>query len=148
MAFVVSLRSEDLETKHGSIIVSKRDNLILSTGYNGLIKGADHNMFPTSGKEKYSVMIHSEENCLLNTSRSIRDYPGGVKMYVTGKPCPGCLQKIWNSGIDHIVMAKRKGTKLETPETDIIFSKIVKSTGIIIEEMEVDNNWLLPLIKQ
>ena len=147
LAFVVSLRSEDIETKHGSLIVSKRDNLILATGYNGLIRGSQPGVFPVTRPEKYPVMIHSEENALFNLSRSIRDYHGGVKMYVTGKPCTNCLQRIWQSGIDHLIVAKRQGTKLETTESDLLFNKIIHETGIRIDYMDINNDWILQLFK-
>lgn len=145
LAFVVSLRSEDPDTKHGAVIVTKKDNLILATGYNALIRGAKPGDLPTTRPEKYPFFIHSEENALLNLSRSIRDYPGGAKIYITGKPCLNCLQRVWNAGIDEIIMAKRQGTKLETPETNTFFDKIIQITGIKLREMEINNDWLLQL---
>lgn len=147
LAFIISLRSEDVETKHGSIIVSNKGNLILATGYNGLIRGASFGSFPVTRPDKYPVMIHSEENALLNLSRSIRDYPGGVRMYITGKPCTSCLQRIWQAGIEHIIIARRRGTVLETVDSDLLFNKIVLETGMRIDYMDVDNDWVLQLFK-
>jgi hypothetical protein len=43
-------------------------------------------------------------------------------------------------------MAKRTGTKLETEDSNKLFEKIVKDTGIKIRELEVDNSWLVQLI--
>ena len=86
-------------------------------------------------------MMHSEQNSLLNVSRSIRDYPGGVKIYVTGRPCLVCLQMIFQAGIDTIYMAKRQG-QTDDESTNYLFNKIVKETNLKIIELDINNKWL------
>lgn len=146
LAFVVSCRSEDPDTKHGSVAVSRDNHVIIGTGYNGLIRGANPNNFNLNRPFKYDVMCHSEVNCILNCSIPPRTYPGGVDLYVSGKPCTDCLQFIYQAGIDTIYMAKRQGTKLESKETEDLFNKIVNEVGINIIELDINNSWLAQIL--
>lgn len=101
MAFVVAQRSFDPNTKCGCIIVSK-DNRILSTGYNGPIKGSSDAKIPLVRPQKYYHMIHAEENALLAYSGSAQDIQGATA-YVTGRPCHRCLRGLLQKGITKIV---------------------------------------------
>ena len=49
IALVTSLKSKDLNTKVGAVLVD-RDNHIVGTGYNGFPKGVDDEQLP-SGRE-------------------------------------------------------------------------------------------------
>jgi deoxycytidylate deaminase len=93
LAFVISSRSEDPDTKHGSVIVTNNSNLIIGSGYNALPRKLNPNNYDLTRPGKYSIMIHSEENALLNLSRPIKDYTDGARIYVTGK----CSSKIMAS---------------------------------------------------
>lgn len=101
MAFIVAQRSFDPSSKCGSVIVSK-DNRVLSTGYNGPIKGSKDEDVPLDRPRKYCHMIHGEENALLAYNGSYHDIQGGT-IYVTGRPCHRCLRGILQKGIKRIV---------------------------------------------
>ncbi len=145
IAFIVSARSRDQETKHGTVIVDK-NNLILGTGYNSFIKGVNDASLPALRPNKYPFMIHSELNAILNCKVLPREVHGGGKAYVTGKCCNHCLQSLIQSGVNDIYMADRRGTTLENDETDEVFNKIVEQSGVNINTLEFDLGWIKEII--
>ena len=101
LASVVAKRSCDPQTQHGAVIVGLNKE-ILSTGYNGFVRGINDEVLPNLRPEKYTWMIHAEHNAILNCARN------GIKLqnstiYVTGPPCIYCLQYIYQVGITHII---------------------------------------------
>jgi len=141
LAFLVSARSRDQETKHGTVIVD-RNNLILGTGYNSFIKGMNDASLPKIRPNKYPYMIHSELNAILNCKVLPREVAGGGKAYVTGRCCNHCLQSLIQSGVKEINMANRRGTMLEDEKTLEIFNQIVKETGVIVRSVDYDLKWI------
>lgn len=145
IAFIVSARSRDEETKHGTVIVDK-NNLILGTGYNSFIKGVDDASLPSLRPNKYPFMIHSELNAVLNCKVLPREVLGGGKAYVTGKCCNHCLQSLIQAGVNEIYMADRQGTELESEDTEKIFKTIVSESKIKINVIKYDLNWIKQII--
>ena len=126
--FLISMRSPDT-TKHGAIIVGP-NNSVLSQGYNGPVDGMDDSFIPMTRPDKYSYMIHAEENSILSFNGYI---PEGSRIYVTGMPCSKCTRMILRKRIFHIIygpqgsncvdeldlkatlfMIEQKGAKLES----------------------------------
>ena len=103
MAYVVAQRSIDPDTKCGCVIVSK-DNRVLSTGYNGPIKGSIDSNIPLTRPAKYPHLLHSEENALLAYGGSHQDIQSSTA-YVTIRPCHRCLRMLLQKGITKIVYA-------------------------------------------
>lgn len=101
MCYLVSQRSPDPSTKCGAVLVG-HDRSILSTGYNGPIKGADDAMVPLDRPAKYGHLLHAEENCLLAYSGGKQELIDAT-MYVTGAPCHKCLRMIIQKGVKNIV---------------------------------------------
>jgi len=101
MCYLVAQRSPDPSTKCGAVLVSG-ERKILSTGYNGPIKGSDDSMIPLERPAKYAHLLHAEENCLLAYNGSYQDIVGST-MYVTGRPCHKCLRMILQKGVKRIV---------------------------------------------
>jgi len=101
ICFLIAQRSIDPSTKCGAVLVSA-DKRILSTGYNGPIKGSKDELVPLERPAKYAHMIHSEENCLLSYFGSAQDLIDST-IYITGAPCHDCLRKILQKGIYKIV---------------------------------------------
>jgi dCMP deaminase len=106
MCFLVAQRSIDPSTKCGAVLVSS-DKRILSTGYNGPIKGVDDSIIPLERPDKYAHILHAEENCLLAYAGSTQDLVGAT-MYVTGNPCHKCLRMILQKGIRNIVVSSNQ----------------------------------------
>src|SRR5690348_5306194 len=81
MAYLISKRSTCERLHVGCIIV--RDNRIISTGYNGHIKGAPHNSNIVDGHEQ--MTIHAEVNAITDAaSRGVKIE--GATAYVTHYP--------------------------------------------------------------
>ena len=109
VAMLAARRSKDPSTQVGACIVS-RDNIIISTGYNGMPKGCSDDEFPwaRTGEEnetKYPYVVHAELNAVLNANgRDLR----GSKLYVALFPCNECAKAIIQSGIREIVYLSDK----------------------------------------
>jgi dCMP deaminase len=102
IARVVSSRSTCDRKFVGAVIV--RDKTILSTGYNGSIRGMPHcSEVGHMMEEGHCVAtIHAESNAILQAAKN------GVSIdessiYVTASPCWNCFKQVANSGIRRIV---------------------------------------------
>ena len=125
-AEVFAYRSTCLKRKYGAVIV--KDDVVISTGYNGAPRGFDNccdlgtcprieqNMHQGEG---YGICraIHAEENALLNCSRQ---QTLGADLYLVGinpkdnsiheaKPCPMCARLIIQAGINKVYLRVGEG---------------------------------------
>jgi len=98
----VATRSTCSRKHVGAVIV--RDKTILSTGYNGSIRGlphcddADHMM-----EDGHCVRtIHAESNAIVQAAKNGSAIDAAA-IYVTASPCWACFKLIANSGIRRIV---------------------------------------------
>jgi dCMP deaminase len=85
--------------KHvGAVIV--RDKAILSTGYNGSIRGAPHCTEVGCLIENSHCVrtVHAEANALIQAAQHGVRLEGSV-IYVTASPCFNCFKLIANAGI-------------------------------------------------
>ena len=102
IAMLAAKRSKDPNTQVGACIVSQ-DNIIISTGYNGMPKGCSDDEYPweRDGEQtKYPYVVHAELNAVLNANgRDLR----GSKLYVALFPCNECTKAIIQSGIAEVV---------------------------------------------
>ena len=114
VAMLAARRSKDPSTQVGACIVSQ-DNIIISTGYNGMPKGCSDDEFPwdrTGEDTKYPYVVHAELNAILNASgRDLR----GSRLYVALFPCNECAKAIIQSGIREIYYLSDKYA--DTPTT-------------------------------
>lgn len=102
LAYAISQRSVDKSSVHGACLVSK-DNRLLSIGYNGPIRSSSPSEDDlTTRPSKYFVMIHAEENCILNYHGSYSDLDEAT-IYITGEPCHRCLRTVLQKGIKKII---------------------------------------------
>lgn len=90
------------DRKHvGAIIV--RGKTILSTGYNGSIRGLPH--CDTVGHEMENGhcvrTIHAEANAIVQASRHGIQIEN-AEIYITASPCYNCFKMIANAGINRI----------------------------------------------
>lgn len=112
IACLVSIRSPDPSTKHGSVIVDS-NNRILGVGYNGWPRGGDESIYPTTRPDKYKYMIHSEKNAINNCTGTIVD----ATLYVTGVPCNLCMQDIIQAGIKRVCFGNIQSACVEGSES-------------------------------
>ena len=107
IAMLAARRSKDPSTQVGACIVSP-DNIIISTGYNGMPKGCSDDEFPWDREgeiTKYPFVVHAELNAILNASgRDLR----GSRIYVALFPCNECAKAIIQSGIKEVMYLSDK----------------------------------------
>ena len=107
VAKLAAHRSKDPSTQVGACIVSQ-DNIIISTGYNGMPKGCSDDEFPwdrEGAETKYPFVVHAELNAILNASgRDLR----GSRVYVALFPCNECAKAIIQSGVKEVVYLSDK----------------------------------------
>ncbi len=101
IAQVVATRST-CDRKHvGAVIV--RDKTILSTGYNGSIRGLPHCDEVGHLMENGHCVrtVHAEANAIVQAARNgVRIE--GAEIYVTASPCWNCFKLLANAGIRRI----------------------------------------------
>lgn len=141
LAFAISQRSLDGQTKHGAIIVDSH-NHIIGTGYNNFPRKMRDENLPRFRPEKYKWMIHAEENALSNCTLNLWTIPGGATIYVTGLPCERCSKLLWQNNISRWYIAKRRGTMLESAETQRDLDQLIKETGIELNYVDINIDWL------
>jgi dCMP deaminase len=101
MASVASVKSKDPNCQVGAVIASK-DNVILSTGFNGLARGVhDDKETLQDGDEKLKVICHAEANAILNAAR-VGARVEGATIYVSKFPCVSCCNAIIQAGVKRI----------------------------------------------
>ena len=90
------------DRKHvGAVIV--RDRTILSTGYNGSIRGLGHCDEEGHMMEDGHCVrtVHAEANAIVQAARNGVGIEG-ASIYVTASPCWNCFKLIANAGLDRI----------------------------------------------
>jgi len=85
----------------GAVIV--RDKTILSTGYNGSIRGMPHCDEVGHDLENGHCVatIHAEANAIIQAARNGVNI-SGAEIYTTASPCWSCFKLIANAGIRRI----------------------------------------------
>ena len=126
IAMLAARRSKDPSTQVGACIVSA-DNIIISTGYNGMPKGCSDDIFPweRDGEDtKYAYVVHAELNAILNANgRDLR----GSRIYVALFPCNECAKAIVQSGIREVIYLSDKYA--HTPTT-IASKRMMDAAGV------------------
>ncbi len=85
----------------GAVIV--RDRTILSTGYNGSIRGMPHcdEVGHDLENDHCVATIHAEANAIIQAAKNGVNI-NGAELYTTASPCWNCFKLIANSGIRKI----------------------------------------------
>ena len=105
IAKVISSRSTCERKFVGAVIV--RDRTILSTGYNGSIRGMPHCTEVGHMMEDGHCVatIHAESNAILQAAKNGVNVDGAT-VYVTASPCWQCFKQIANTGMRRIVFGE------------------------------------------
>ncbi len=88
--------------KHvGAVIV--RDRTILSTGYNGSIRGLPHceDVGCVLEDGHCTATVHAEANAILQAARNGVSI-AGAELYTTASPCWPCFKLIANAGLTRV----------------------------------------------
>jgi dCMP deaminase len=94
------------DRKHVGAVVA-RDKMILATGYNGSLRGAEHcdDVGHLMVDGHCVRTVHAEANAIVQAARNgVRTDGAGI--YVTASPCFGCFKLIANAGIRRIVFGE------------------------------------------
>ena len=141
VAMLAARRSKDPNTQVGACIVSE-DNIIISTGYNGMPKGCSDDEFPwdrTGEETKYPYVVHAELNAILNANgRDLRD----SKLYVALFPCNECAKAIIQSGVKEVIYLSDKydGTPMNLASKRMLNAARIRQTKLkpYINEIVLD----------
>ena len=127
VALLAARRSKDPNTQVGACIVSP-ENIILSTGYNGLPCCCSDDVFPwerEGAETKYPYVVHAELNAILNSpNHDLR----GSRMYVTLFPCNECAKAIIQSGIKELIYLS---DKYHDTHACVASRRMFKMTGVV-----------------
>jgi dCMP deaminase len=113
LARAVATRATCPRKQVGCVIV--RDRVLLSTGYNGALRGAPHCTDPVSegggclmSSGHCVATVHAEANAVIQAARNGVRLEGST-VYVTLRPCFNCLKLVVGAGIARIVFAEDYG---------------------------------------
>jgi dCMP deaminase len=105
----VKSRSTCIRRQFGAIIVNDKKEII-STGYNGVVRGANHCENIGCIKDDQNIesgmghgicpAVHAEQNALIQAGK----HAEGATMYINGFPCKICSRLIVNAGIKTLIM--------------------------------------------
>lgn len=106
----IAARSTCTRRQFGAIIINDKKEII-STGYNGVVRGAQHCEDIGCIKDEMSVAsgmghgicpaVHAEQNALIQAGRQ----SVGCTLYINGFPCKICARLIVNAGIRRVVVS-------------------------------------------
>lgn len=144
---VVAKNSKCSRRKFGAIITSW-DGVILSSGWNGSVRGALNcgddvscikDLFNIPSYQGYDMCpaVHAEENAIINAAREGISIKGGIlylnasEQGVAGMPCPRCRRAIINAGIKVIFYVNKMGDRLSAQT-----SSLTKEEDLWMKEQE------------
>ena len=134
IAMLAAKRSKDPSTQVGACIVSP-DNIIISTGYNGMPKGCSDDEFPwdrTGEETKYPYVVHAELNAILNANgRNLK----GSRLYVALFPCNECAKAIIQSGVAEVVYLS---DKYADTMMNLVSKRMLDAAGVKYVRLETD----------
>lgn len=105
IAEAVSLKSHDVETKVGAVLINNDTGGVIATGYNGFVRGAPDDELPTTRPDKYQYMVHAEENLMAHCAREGVSV-NNCTLVITMSPCQKCLRLMWQAGITEVICKK------------------------------------------
>ena len=138
IAMLAACRSKDPNTQVGACIVSP-ENIIISTGYNGMPKGCSDDEFPwerTGADTKYPYVVHAELNAILNANgRDLR----GSRIYVALFPCNECAKAIIQSGVREVLYLS---DKYRDSMTDLASKRMLRAAGVKFTRLRPEHDTL------
>lgn len=143
IAKVVSSRSTCLRRRYGAVIA--KDNVIISTGYNGAPRNAVNCVdlgtckrqelnIPSGERYELCEAVHAEQNAIINGAP---ERMKGATIFIAGfeednspaegKPCLLCRRMIRNAQISNVVYLMRDGSVKEVRDIRELESTIDRS---------------------
>lgn len=139
IAVLSGRRSKDPSTPVGSCIVDRKNNRILSVGYNGFPFGCSDDEFPWEREgdtlcTKYPYVVHAELNAILNNRGVSLD---GSKIYTALFPCNECAKAIIQSGIKEVIYLSDKYADTDNVKAS---KRMFEKAGVIFRKLDTDIN--------
>ena len=135
IAMLAAKRSKDPSTQVGACIVSP-DNIIISTGYNGMPKGCSDDEFPWAREgtdTKYPFAVHAELNAILNANgRDLR----GSRIYVALFPCNECAKAIIQAGVKEVLYLS---DKYKDTMGNLASKRMLEAAGVKYTKLKTDH---------
>ena len=100
-ALAVADQSHDSETKVGALLIHGRTGAVISSGFNGFVRGADDTKLPNTRLDKYPYMVHAETNLVTNCARHGISTEGCF-LFCTLSPCINCMRLLYQAGISMV----------------------------------------------
>lgn len=138
IAKVVSTRSTCIKRQVGCVITVDKE--IISTGYNGAVRGHAHcsevykecprKLLGAHRGERYDLCpaLHAEQNAIIQAAKTSKSINKGTA-YITIAPCITCARMLVNAGIEKVVMG-------DTPQIEVV--DLFNSLNIAYSIMEVE----------
>jgi dCMP deaminase len=151
IAWVVASRSSCLRRSVGAIIVA--DKRIVSTGYNGTpfgVKNCDEGGCPRCASDAPSkvgldtcLCVHGEANAIALAARQGTATDGAV-VYVTHRPCFGCLKQLVQAGIREIVYDQPYDYD---DELEVTYRGLLEQSGIAMRQHPYSQTHPVPSLR-
>lgn len=151
IAWVVSSRANCSRRPVGALIVIEQR--IISTGYNGTpfgVKNCDEggcSRCESDAPRHYGystcLCVHAEQNAIVLAARqgtATKD----ATLYVTLRPCLGCLKEIIQAGISKIVYDQPFDYEDELAPVEQAYQNLVKEANIIMQQHPYSATHTLP----
>lgn len=135
LADFIASWSKDPSTKVGAVIV-RPDRTVASMGYNGFPRGVlDHEDRYADRETKYAMVVHAENNALINSRESLE----GCTLYVTPlPPCTQCAAAIIQRGITRVVVGQKKDIPENWMKQFEISMTMFQEADVCIEARKAD----------
>lgn len=131
----VATRSTCFRHQFGAVIINEKREIV-STGYNGVVRGAPHCEDIGCVKEEQNIesgmghgicpAVHAEQNALIQAGKQSL----GATLYTNSYPCKICARLMVNAGIKRVVISG--------DYTDKEGVKILDDAGIEVTILEVE----------
>lgn len=137
-------RATCLRRQVGAVIV--KNNMVLTTGYNGAPRGLAHADevgclrdklgVPSGQRHELCRGLHAEQNAMVQAARHGISIDG-AEMYCTTHPCVICLKMILNAGITHVYYLEGYA--------DAIAQAILEESHFPVIQLDEQGNEVAPL---
>lgn len=127
IARAASEGSHDIHTQVGAILIHSKTGAVMSSGFNGYVRGASDDKLPKTRPEKYEFMVHAEKNLIYNCARH------GIStdecfVFCTLSPCIDCIRAMYQSGIKTVYF-KDVHSSFEKSQSALDFHLMLKEIG-------------------
>ena len=138
IAEVVRQKSKDPSWKIGAVLV--RDNVIVSTGYNGFPRDIDESYeYRWERPKKYQFVSHAEANAIFNAARN--GIPTlGTTLYLVGfgpptVPCIECTKAVIQAGCARVVGRLYVEARIDWLENLNFASELLIEASVVFTEL-------------